>query len=62
MILDNVKKLCKEKGLNISALEKEAGLGNATVRGWEKSSPNIESLKAVARVLGATIDDLVKEE
>ena len=60
MIFENVSKLCKEKGISIAKLEQESGLGNATIRGWTKSSPRVENLQAVAKVLGCTIDDLLK--
>ena len=60
MIFENVSKLCKEKGISIAKLEQESGLGNATIRGWTKSSPRVENLQAVARTLGCTVDDLLK--
>lgn len=61
MIFDNICRLCKEKGISIAKLEKEAGLGNATIRGWAGSSPRVENLQAVAKVLGCTVDELLKE-
>lgn len=45
--------------MTIARLEKEAGLGNATVRGWKNSEPTVKNLKAVADVLGVTVDDLL---
>ena len=62
MIFKNVCRLCKEKGISIARLEKEAGLGNATIRGWSESSPRIGNLQAVAKVLGCTIEDLLSEK
>lgn len=61
MIFERIVKLCKEKNISIARLEKEAGLGNATVRGWVKSEPTAKNLKAVADVLGVTIDELLRE-
>ena len=55
-----IVKLCKEKNISIARLEKEAGLGNATVRGWVKSEPTAKNLKAVADVLGVSVDELLK--
>lgn len=51
--------LCKAKGISISRLEKETGLGNATIRGWGISSPTVEKLKVVADYLGVTVDYLI---
>ena len=62
MIFENITQLCKEKGITISRLEKEAGLGNATVRGWEESIPKVDKLKQVADYFGVTVDDLLREE
>ena len=61
MIFDNICRLCREKKISIYRLEREAGLGNATIRGWAGSSPRVENLQAVAGVLGCSVEDLLKE-
>ena len=61
-IFERIKMLASERGLSVSKLEKECGLGNATVRGWATSDPSVSKLKIVADFLGVTIDELVKEE
>lgn len=43
-------------------LEKEAGLGMNTLVKWDRSSPSIDRVAAVADVLGVTIDELVGRE
>lgn len=62
MFLESIKEKCKEKGLSIFALEKEAGIGNGTIARWDKSSPTLGSLQAVAKVLECTVDDLLTEQ
>jgi transcriptional regulator with XRE-family HTH domain len=59
VIYDNISRICKEKGISIAKLEKDSGLGNATIRGWKTSSPTVEKLQSVARVLGCTVDELL---
>lgn len=59
MIFDNILALCKERKISISKLEKEVGLGNGTISRWKTSSPNVDSLKAVADFFGVTIDGLI---
>ena len=59
LIYKNIELKCAQRGITISALEKNVGLGNATIKGWEKSSPRVESLKKVADYFGCTIDDLI---
>ncbi len=62
MIFNNIKKLCEENGLSISGLEKALGFGNATIRGWETSSPTVEKLKKVADYFGVSIESLISKE
>ena len=51
------------KGCNMTTVELAAKMGTTrgTITRWEKGqrSPNVESLKALARVFGVTIDELV---
>lgn len=59
MLYDNICKLCKERHISVAKLEREIGLGNATIRGWKKYSPTIVSLKKVADFFNVTIDFLL---
>lgn len=61
MILSNIARLCKEKGISIARLERELGFGNATIRGWGVSSPSVDNLKKVANFFGVTIDSLIAD-
>lgn len=62
MIFANITRICKKNGYSISHVEKKAGLGNGAIGKWRTVSPNVESLKAVAKVLECTVDDLLREE
>lgn len=59
MLLENIRTLCKERGLSISTLEKAAKLGNGTISRWGESSPRVDNLLSVARCLGVTLEDLL---
>ncbi len=61
MIYTRIERLCRIKGISIAKLEREAGLGNATVRGWRTASPTVDKLKCVADYLGVTVDKLLSE-
>lgn len=63
MIYENILRLCEEKKISIARLEKECGLGNATVRGWAglQDGPRVTTLKKVADYFGVTLEDLLKE-
>lgn len=59
MILEEIKRLCEERGVSIARVEREAGLPNATIRKWEHSDPRVRNLKAVADYFGVPVDDLI---
>jgi len=62
MIYDTIKEVCKEKGVSIASVEKKANLSNGTISKWNKSSPTVDKLQAVAVVLKVKIEKLLKEE
>lgn len=61
MIYSNIVSLCKKKSIAISKLEREVGLGNATIKTWKTSSPSVDKLKKVADFFGVTVDDLISD-
>lgn len=62
MILKNIKRLCKERGICIKALEQATGIGNGVIARWVTSAPRVDSLKKVADYFGVTVDELMKDE
>lgn len=62
LILDNIKRLCREHQTNITSLEKEVGLGFGTVYKWGKVSPSVDNLKLVADYFDVTVDELLEEK
>lgn len=62
MLYERVVALCGEKGITVAALEKELGLGNATIRKWSSSSPRADKLKLVADFFGVSMDALMTEK
>lgn len=55
VLLTKITRLCEKRRISIARLEKEGGLGNATIRGWDKSDPRTENLKKVADYFGVDI-------
>lgn len=62
LLYEKISKICKERGISIARLEREAGLGNATVRGWSTSSPTVETLSKVSKYLGVGIEELLRND
>ena len=56
MVLEKIRGLCDKNKITISELEKECGIGNATISRWDKSSPRMDNLIKVAKYFGVTIE------
>lgn len=59
MLLENIKHLCKKRGIPISGLERETGISNGTISRWGTSSPSVENARKVAEYFGTTVDQLI---
>lgn len=59
MLYENIVTLCKERNISVARLEREVGLGNATIRNWKWSSPSVDKVRDVAKFFGVTVDSLV---
>ena len=59
LLLQNILALCKERKISVAKLEKEIGLGNATIGRWGNSSPTVENVRKVADYFGVSIDGLM---
>jgi len=59
LLLQNILALCEERKISVAKLEKEIGLGNATISRWGKSSPTVENVRKVAVFFGVTVDELI---
>ena len=60
MVLEKIRGLCDKKKITISELERECGIGNATISRWDKSSPRMDNLIKVAKYFGVTIDHFLE--
>lgn len=58
-VYERVKKICKEKEITISGLERELNWGNGVIGRWGKTSPSIDKIFAVADELGVSLDELL---
>ncbi|MCI8959012.1 MAG: helix-turn-helix domain-containing protein [Lachnospiraceae bacterium] len=58
-LVDRISKMAKERGLTFKALEREAGLGNGTIKRWEVQSPRLDGLIKVAEYLQVSLDAIV---
>ena len=58
-MVDTIRRLCKEQGKNLSRLEQECGLGGGTINKWDRNSPSVTKVIAVANALGVPVKALL---
>lgn len=63
-MVKKIKELCKKRGISISKLERETGLGNGIIGKWEKfgREPKYVHLKTIADYLNVPVSELTGEE
>ncbi len=59
MIVENIKRLCSERGMTLASLEREVGIGNGVIARWESGSPRVDTLQKVADYFGVTVDAIL---
>lgn len=62
VIYTRIKQICNEKGASVKSVENKAGLGNGAISKWDKHSPSLANLQAVARVLDVSVEDIISDE
>lgn len=61
-MVEKIRRLCNVQGKTLASLEKECGLGSGTINKWDKSSPSVNKVVAVAAVLGVPVISLIEDE
>lgn len=59
MLYEKIKQICKEKGVSVRSIEKEAGLSNGAISKWNEVTPKVDSIQAVAKALKVDIKKLL---
>ncbi|WP_334328408.1 helix-turn-helix domain-containing protein [Companilactobacillus sp. HBUAS59699] len=64
MLIDNIKRYAKLRGLSLKQTAIKAGMSENTIYGWKNHEPSKGSIMAVAKTLGVTYEDLtgIKEK
>lgn len=59
---NNIKCKASALGISIRQLEKDAGLGENTIKRWDENRPSADRLLRVAKLLGTTVEELMADE
>lgn len=63
MIMDQLNKICVERGLSLRQIGQAVGLSTGTFTGWSRGAkPNNANLKKIADHFGVTVDWLLSDE
>ncbi len=57
-----IQEKASAQGLTFAAIERRADIANGSIARWKDSSPNLQTIKKVAHVLGCTVDELIVKE
>lgn len=61
VLLDNIRLLCKSRGVTIAEVERCSGIGNGIIARWGTSSPTVERLQKVASYFNVSLEYLVSD-
>ena len=61
LVYENIKTKAAEQGMTIERVSKLSGIGRKSMVEWNRHSPSADSLHAVAKVLGTTVEELLKD-
>lgn len=56
-----IKQLAKARNISIYRLERETRVGINVINRWDESIPSADKLLKVAKYLGTTVEELLKE-
>ena len=60
VVNENIKRICKEKGIPVSQLERNADISKGYV--YHMVNPSVDMLKRIAQELDVDVCDLLKED
>ena len=61
-MVQNILKLCEKKGISVHALCDKAELSDGVIYHWDKNKPNVYAVYRVAKILGTTVEELLRGE
>ena len=61
MIYKNIKSIADSQGISIRKIEKETGIVLGSIYHWDEIKPSVDKVAKVAKFLGTTVEELIKE-
>ena len=60
-MVENIKKLCAERGISLRQLEAACGLSYGTICRWDENRPSVDKAAKVAAYFGISVETLIEE-
>ena len=61
MIYQNIKSIADSKGVSIRKIELETDITLGSIYHWDEVKPSVDKVAKVAKYLGTTVEELLKE-
>lgn len=61
-LYNNIKKLAQLQKIPVYKIEEELGISSGSICKWNEISPSAEKVLGVAKILGTTVEELMKED
>ena len=61
MIYQSIKAIADSKGISIRKIEQETGIVLGSIYHWNDIKPSVDKVAKVAKYLGVTVEELLKE-
>lgn len=61
-IYKNIRRECDRRRISVLGLETELGLSRSSICKWDKNTPSVDKVAAVASRLGVPIEALLQEQ
>ena len=59
MIYKNIKEAAEKQKLSINSLEDKISVSHGSICKWDRNRPSVDKVKAVADILGVSIEELL---
>lgn len=61
MIYQNIKSIADSKGISVRKIEQDTGIVLGSIYHWNDVKPSVDKVAKVAKYLGVTVEELLKE-
>lgn len=60
-MFERIEFISKKRGMSLREVNEKAKLGTNAIYRWKKQTPSVDKIKAVAKVLGVSVDYLLEK-